>query len=44
MFGNYKFMKIQHLMSTSFVPGMLPGTGDSVLKTDPVSAVIALIF
>ena len=44
MFGNTKFKNFLHFLSTCSVPGLVLGPGDSVVKTQPVSAVIVLRF
>lgn len=43
VFWNLGFKKIQHLTNTS-VPGTPPDSGDSVAKSDLLSAVTALTF
>lgn len=44
MFGNPKLKNFLRFLSTCSVPGLVLGPGDSVVKTEPVSAVIALRF
>lgn len=34
MLENCRFKRIQHVVRACFMPGALPGTGDSVVKID----------